>query len=191
MRKNLTNKAAALVLLAVFFSTLPVGAFGQHSEIDITGMDKSVDPGDDFFAYANGGWMRSTQIPADRTSFGAFDVIFDMVSKRTAGLITEAGKSTDPEAKMVGDYYAAYLNEDAIEKRGLEPIKAELAAIDAIKTNAQLSSTLGSQLRADVDPLNATNFYTDRLFGAFISAGFNNPTKNVPYLLQGGLGMPD
>jgi putative endopeptidase len=191
MRKHFKNKAAALVLLAVFFSTLPVGAFGQHSEIDITGMDKSVDPGDDFFAYANGGWMRSTQIPADRTSFGAFDVIFDMVSKRTAGLITEAGKSTDPEAKMVGDYYAAYLNEDAIEKRGLEPIKAELAAIDAIKTNAQLSSTLGSQLRADVDPLNATNFYTDRLFGAFISADFNNPTKNVPYLLQGGLGMPD
>src|SRR5690349_9637271 len=92
---------------------------------------------------------------------------------------------------MVGDYYAAYLDENAIEKRGLEPVKADLAAIDAIKTNAQLSSILGSQMRADVDPLNATNFYTDRLFGVFISADFNNPTKNVPYILQGGLGMPD
>ena len=92
---------------------------------------------------------------------------------------------------MVGDYYAAYLNEDAIEKRGLDPIKGELGEIGAIKDKTELSRVFGSQLRADVDPLNATNFYTDRLFGVFISADFNNPTKNVPYLLQGGLGLPD
>jgi putative endopeptidase len=186
MHKKYFEKLVAVVVLFAFWAS-PLSALG----IDLAGMDKSVEPGDDFFAYANGGWMKSTEIPADRTSFGAFDVIFDMVNKRTAGLITEAGKSKDAEAKMVGDYYTAFLDEAAIEKRGLEPVKKDLAAIDAIGNKTQLSTVLGSQLRADVDPLNATNFYTDRLFGVFISADFNDPKKNVPYLLQGGLGLPD
>jgi putative endopeptidase len=186
MRKILFDKLLVILVLFAFWAA-PTGALA----LDLAGMDKSIDPGDDFFGYANGGWMKSTEIPSDRTSFGAFDVIFDMVNKRTAELITDAGKSKDPEAKLVGDYYTAFLDEAAIEKRGLEPVKADLAAIDAIGNKQQLSSVLGSQLRADVDPLNATNFYTDRLFGVFISADFNNPKKNVPYLLQGGLGLPD
>lgn len=179
------------MLAASVFWTVPAGAFNAAGSIDVAGMDRSVDPGDDFFAYTNGGWMKSTEIPPDRSSFGNFDVVFDVVNKRTAEIITAAAKSSDPEAKMVGDYYASYLDEAAIESRGIEPIKADLAQISGIKTKAQLSQILGSQLRADVDPLNATNYYTDRLFGVFISADFNNPTENVPYLLQGGLGMPD
>ena len=192
MQSTRFNFLAALLVLASFvFSSVPVGAQARTAGIDIAGMDKSVSPGDDFFAYANGGWAKATEIPADRTAFGAFDVIFDEVSKRTADLIKAAARSSNAEEKMVGDYYAAYLNEDAIEKRGLDPIRADLAGVAAIKNTAELSRLLGSQLRADVDPLNATNFYTDRLFGVFISADFNDPTKNVPYLLQGGLGMPD
>ena len=182
---------AFFVLFCLVSWTIPVGARNLTPGIDVAGMDKSVNPGDDFFAYANGGWLKATEIPPDRTSFGAFDVIFDEVSKRTAELIKSAAASTNPEQKMVGDYYTAYLNEDAIEKRGLEPVKADLAEVAAIKTKIELSRVLGSQMRADVDPLNATNFYTDRLFGVFISADFNNPTRNVPYLLQGGLGLPD
>lgn len=170
---------------------VPMGTFGTPAGIDIAGMDQSVNPGDDFFGFTNGGWMKSTEIPGDRTSFGAFDVIFDEVNKRTADLINAAATSKSPEAKMVADYYSTYLDDQAIEKRGLEPVKAELAEINSIKTNAQLSRVLGSQLRDDVDPLNNTNFQTDRLFGVFISADFNNPKKNVPYLLQGGLGLPD
>ncbi|HMJ07698.1 MAG TPA: M13 family metallopeptidase N-terminal domain-containing protein, partial [Pyrinomonadaceae bacterium] len=189
MRKNYFERVVVLlVLVGLTFSTVPAAAFRS---IDAAGMDRTIDPGDDFFSYANGGWMRSAEIPADRSSFGTFDVVFDVVNKRTAELITAAGKSSTPDAKMVGDYYAAFLDEKAIEARGLEPLKAELAAINTISSKVQLSSTLGSQLRADVDPLNATNFYTDRLFGVWISADFNNPKRNVPYLLQGGLGLPD
>jgi len=192
MKNNRTNTFAVFVVLISLVSwSIPAAAQKESAGIDVAGMDKSIDPGDDFFGYANGGWMKTAEIPSDRTSFGAFDVIFDQVSKRTADLIKSAAASTNPEQKMVGDYYTAYLNEDAIEKRGLEPIKADLAEVNAIKTRAELSRVLGSQLRADVDPLNATNFYTDRLFGVFISADFNNPKRNVPYLLQGGLGLPD
>lgn len=92
---------------------------------------------------------------------------------------------------MVADYYAAFMDERGIEARGMASISSDLKAIDSIKDKGQLSSMLGSQLRADVDPLNATNYYTDRIFGLFVSADFNDPKMNVPYLLQGGLGLPD
>jgi len=188
-RIRFTKIFTLILLISVVYWGLPVAA--RDPGIDIGGMDKSVDPGDDFFGYTNGNWAKATTIPADRTSFGAFDVIFDEVSKRTNDLITAAATSKDPEIRKVGDYYKAYLDEASIEKRGLDPIKDELAEINAIDDKAALSRVLGTELRADVDPLNATNFYTNRLFGLFISSDFNNPKKNVPYLLQGGLGMPD
>jgi len=188
-RTRFTKIFTLILLISVVYWGLPVAA--RDPGIDIGGMDKSVDPGDDFFGYTNGNWAKATTIPADRTSFGAFDVIFDEVSKRTNDLITAAASSNDPEIRKVGDYYKAYLDEASIEKRGLDPIKDELAEINAIDDKAALSRVLGTELRADVDPLNATNFYTNRLFGLFVSSDFNNPKKNVPYLLQGGLGMPD
>lgn len=191
MHKIYMKRIVVLVLLLNLVSWTTSAAFAQTAGIDIAGMDKSVDPGDDFFAYSNGGWFKSAEIPADRSSLGIFQNIANEVAKRNAALITEAGKSGTPDGKMVGDYYASFMNEQAIESRGLEPVKAELAEIAAISNTAQLSKLLGSQLRSDVDPLNATNFYTDRLFGVWISADFNDPKKNVPYLLQGGIGLPD
>ena len=160
--------------------------------LDLAGMDKSVDPGDDFFGYANGGWLKVTEIPADRPSYGVFDAIAEKVNERTADLIKGAGKSAnDPEARKIGDYYDAFMDENAIESKGLAPLKPELEEINRIADKSELARVLGSQLRADVDPLNSTNFYTDRLFGIWVSPDFNNPTHNVPYLLQGGLGLPD
>ena len=159
--------------------------------VDLAGMDKSIDPGDDFFAYANGGWSRAVQIPGDRPSYGAFDAIAEKVNGRTADLIKGAGKSSDPETRKIGDYYEAFMNEAAIEKKGLSPIKAELDEINGIADKTTLARVLGSQLRADVDPLNSTNFYTDRLFGIWVSPDFNKPTHNIAYMLQGGLGLPD
>jgi putative endopeptidase len=159
--------------------------------LDLAGMDKSVDPGDDFFRYANGSWFKAAQIPADRPSYGAFDFIAEKVNARTADLIKAADKSSDPEVRKIGDYYDAFMDENAIEKKGLDPIKPVLEEINRISDKTALARVLGSQMRADVDPLNSTNFYTDRLFGIWVSPDFNDPTHNVPYLLQGGLGLPD
>jgi len=190
MKRIYSKRFVALVLLASLFTwAIPVNA--QTAGVDVAGMDRSVDPGDDFFAYTNGGWYKSTEIPPDRSSLGIFQGIAAEVSKRNAALITEAGKSNTPEGKMVGDYHAAFMDEATIESRGLEPIKPDLTAISGLSDKTQLSGLLGTQLRADVDPLNATNFYTDRLFGLWVSADFNNPKMNVPYILQGGLGLPD
>ncbi|HYX28270.1 MAG TPA: M13 family metallopeptidase, partial [Pyrinomonadaceae bacterium] len=149
------------------------------------------DPGDDFFSYANGTWFRAAQIPADRSSYGAFDAVAEKVNQRTADIIKEADKSNDAETRKIGDYYDAFMDENAIESKGLNPIKSELDEIGSIADKTALAKVLGSQMRADVDPLNNTNFYTDRLFGIWVSPDFNNPTHNIAYLLQGGLGLPD
>jgi putative endopeptidase len=157
-------------------------------------MDATVQPGDDFYRYANGGWLRETEIPADRSTYGVFTILEEEVNKRTVALIQEAGKSTaaaSSEADLVGAYYVAYMDEKTIEDKGLSPLRAELDEIDAIADRTALARVLGGELRADVDALNNTNFHTDRLFGLWVSPDFANPERNAPYLLQGGLGMPD
>ncbi len=183
-------------LLASLISLAPLGAATAPTPqpgLDLEGMDRSVAPGDDFFDYGNGGWFRRTEIPADRAAWGSFAVLAEEGNRRTAELIREAGGSPTmgPEARRVGDYFAAYMDEAGIEAKGLEPLRPELAAIAAIGDRSALASYLGGLLRADVDPLNATDFYTDRLFGLWVSPDLDAPERNIAYLLQGGLGMPD
>jgi putative endopeptidase len=196
MRATYLKKIATLALVFLLSgSALPavsLWSVDQTHGLDLAGIDKSVDPGDDFFGYTNGEWMKTTPIPNDRSSYGVFDMVAEEANRRTADLIKEAGKSAkDAEARMVGDYYDAYMNEKAIEDKGLTPLQGELQQINAVSNKQALAQVLGSELRADVDPLNATNFYTDRLFGLWVSLDFNKPDRNVPYMLQGGLGLPD
>lgn len=175
-------------------NTASTPAAGQRAAgIDVAGMDTSVRPGDDFFAYANGAWSRDTEIPADRSSTGTFLEVYEKAEQRTADLIRDAGESNpaaDSNARKVADYYAAFMDEDAIERAGLAPLEPALAAIDAIASPADLARVLGSRLRADVDPINNTNFRTDHLFGLFVAQGLEDPSRNIAYLLQGGLAMP-
>src|SRR5690242_4902254 len=104
MRKTyLKQFAAAILLIGTAFYTVPAAALIPNYNIDPKGMDRSVDPGDDFFGYTNGTWMKTTEIPPDRSAFGNFDVVFAEVNKRTAELIKDAAKSSDPESKMVAD----------------------------------------------------------------------------------------
>jgi len=153
----------------------------------------AVLPGDDFFAYTNGDWLAKTEIPADRGSWSAMGALAEETNTRIAKMIEELGaaKSTAGEARKVADYYAAYMDEAAIEKRGLAPIKPMLAEIAAIKDKAALVRALGASVRADVDPLNSTDFFTENLFGVWVAQGLSDSARNMPYLLQGGLGMPD
>ena len=175
------------------YVALTQGSSGHRAHgLDFAGMDKSVNPADDFFDYCNGEWLKKTAIPNDRSSYGTFDILAEQANKQTSDLIMEASKSPrGSEASKVGDFYDAFMDEKAIEAKGLSPLKVELDEINAIGDKKALARVFGSELRADVDPLNNTNFYTDRLFGLWVSPDFDNPTKNVPYMLQGGLGLPD
>jgi putative endopeptidase len=152
--------------------------------VDVAGMDRAVQPGDDFYKFANGGWMKVTEIPPDLAAYGAFTIIDEDVNGRLRDLVAGAGGS-------VQAFYEAYMDEDAIENRGLAPVQPELDAIAKISDRASLSRFLGSQLRADVDALNSTRFHTDRLFGLWAAPAFAHPDHYVAYFFQGGLGMPD
>ena len=164
------------------------------SGIDLAGIDKAVQPGDDFDEYANGAWKKATEIPADRASLSTGFYVFEKAEKRLSDLIQgldKANPAAGTDERKIADYYAAFMDEAGIEARGLAPLQPELAKVDAISDVATLSHYLGADMRADTDPLNATNFYTENLFGLFVAQGLEDPSKNVGYLMQGGLGMPD
>jgi putative endopeptidase len=169
-------------------------AGSNPSGVDLAGIDHSVKPGDDFDGYANGTWRKTAVIPADRASTGIFLQVFEKAEQRNAELIKAAAASKAPAGsneRKIADYYAAYMDQASIDAHGLRPLRPQLHRIDAIKTRTDLASVLGSQLRADVDPINATNFSTEHLFGLFVTQGLEDPSHNVAYLLQGGLGMPN
>jgi putative endopeptidase len=167
-----------------------VGTFG----FDVAGMDTSAAAGDDFFRYAVGKWVDRTEIPADRSSLTSFAIISETAATRTRAIIEEAARANAPagsDARKIGDYFASFMDEARIEALGAAPLKPELDAIAAIRSRTDLSRALGASVRADTDALNATNFYTERPFGVWIAEDLDDTSIYRPYLMQGGLGMPD
>ena len=171
-----------------------VPAAGSSVGIVAASMDKAVAPGDDFFAYANGNWVRSTPIPEDRSSVGGFYIADQQRERQTRELLDGILGSTPadgtPEA-LIANYYSAFLDTAAIDRAGMAPAKADLDSIARIADKRQLSAAIGGSLRADTDPLNATDFATENLFGIFVTQGLATPGETLPYLMQGGIGLPE
>ena len=160
--------------------------------IDLGAMDRSVRPGTDFFLFANGTWYKNVEIPADRGATGLFLRLGETVEAQTKVLLDEAEKAPEgSDLRKIGDYYASYLDEATIEKRGIKPIRPLLDRIGKISDRRELAQFFGSELRADVDALNSTDLHTGHLFGLWAEQDLNDPSRNTAYLLQGGLGMPD
>lgn len=163
--------------------------------IDFAGMDRSVAPGDDFFRFANGAWLRATEIPADRSNWGIGAMVSERTLARTqeilAAIAQDPAKAATDDARKVGDYYASFLDQGSIDARGLAPMKPALAALEAIGDKKALARALGATLRADVDVLNATHLDTDNVLGVWVAQDLDAPARYSVFLLQGGLGMPD
>ena len=175
--------------------TMPAGAadFALPKQYEVSGMKLSVKPGDDFNAYVNGGWMDATEIPADKGAWGIGHEVAEATDKRVVQLIEDTAKSAaaSDEARRVGAFYTAYMDEVGIEAKGLAPLKPVLDKIAAVKDKKELAHLLGTTIRADVDPVNSTNFFTENVFGLWVSQGLHDPEHYQAYLLQGGLGLPD
>ena len=179
--------AALLAATAANAQTMPAG-------IDRTSIDAKVKPGDDFEAYANGNWRAQAVIPPDRASIGAFLTTALLSEQRNATIIADAraaNAALGTETRKIADYYTAYMDIAGIEARGLAPLRADFAAIAALKDKRDLSRMLGANVRVDVDPLNATNFHTSNIVGLYVTQGLDAPTATVPYVLQGGLRLGD
>jgi predicted metalloendopeptidase len=162
--------------------------------IEVAGMDRSVSPGANFFAYANGTWLRTNEIPSDLSTYGSWDILKELGERRVANLIQQQSEGTataGSEAQKISDYFASFLQEDRIEDLGIQPLQPILRAIGEISNRHALANFLGGTLRADVDVLNYGHVYTDNLFGLWVAQDLDRPDRYVPFLLQGGLGMPD
>ena len=181
-------KTVCLAFAAALLTAAGVAAAG-----DLPAVDTTVRPGDAFFQYVNGAWLKSTEIPADRSSVSDSTVLAELADQRTRDIIQETARnaSATAEAKKIADYYNAFMDDATIEKLGLKPLEPELREIAAIGDRKALARMLGSQLRADVDVLNNTHFDTDKLLGLWVAQDMDDPARYTAFLLQGGLGMPD
>ena len=160
----------------------------QAPGIDTSFIDKAVLPGNDFFHFADGAWVARTDIPADRSGLSVFATLSDRSSKNVASIIEGAARAhpaPNTDQRRVADLYAAYMDQGAIDARGIAPLKPMLAAVGSIHNAQDLAHALGETLRADVDALNHTNFHTANLFGLWVAPGFNDPDHYAPYLLSG------
>ncbi len=200
MRFSLKLPRPAFIAAFALFALSPLAMNSQDAAktethgIAIDNMDPSVRPGDDFYDYANGNWIKRTEIPPDRSRIGVFTALDDLSNKRTVGLIEETVKANAPagsNARKIADLYTSFMDEVRIEAKGLAPLRPHLDAIAAIRDKRELSRALGESLRSDVDALNNTNFHTANLFGLWVAPGFNDSDHYAPYLMQGGLQMPD
>lgn len=171
-----TNKADAVAEAAV--QSAQLGTFG----VSLDNMDATVAPGDNFFEYVNGTWLKNTEIPADRSRFGAFNVLSDRAEERVRSIIDAAASSETPSAdeKRIADFYNAYLDVDGIEAAGLGPVQADLALIRAATTRDDIADLMSDPALGLDSPL---NLYV------YIDAKQND--EHRIYMSQSGLGLPN
>jgi putative endopeptidase len=150
------------------------GAFG----FDTAGMDRSVAPGDNFYLFANGTWAKNTPIPPDKSNYGMFTVLDDLSRERTRGLIEEQSK--DPNSR-IGAAYASFMDEGAIEAKGLAPFEPWLGEVRGLEARSGLAD-----LYAKADRLSI-----DGPFGMFVGQDDKAPEQYALNVFQSGLGMPD
>ncbi|HWT52687.1 MAG TPA: M13 family metallopeptidase N-terminal domain-containing protein, partial [Caulobacter sp.] len=151
-----------------------IGTFG----FDVAGMDQSVAPGADFYAYANGGWALATPIPPDKSNLGMFTRLDDLNRQRVKAILDEARH--DP-ASRAGAAYAAFLDRATVEARGLAPVRPWLSRIDALTSRADYARLVAEALREGVQGP----------FEVAVAQDDHDPDAYVLKIAQAGLGLPD
>ena len=156
----------------------------QRSGIDLTHLDPDVRPQDDLFGHLNGRWLAGYAMPADRATDGAFRALYDQAEEHVRDIITEAAAATaevGTDEQRVGHLYASFLDEQALEARGLKPLREELATIDAAQGPDALAGVIGRLQRTGVGgPV-----------GLYIDTDSKNSSRYLVHLYQSGLGLPD
>ena len=149
-----------------------IGAFG----FDLAGMDRSVDPGDNFYRFANGEWERVTEIPADRSNYGMFTLLDDLSKQRSRAILEEAA----PDSR-IGAFYASFMDEAAVNAAGLAPIRPLIEEIEGIGSREAWATELGQLFRQGITGP----------FGGYVATDDRIPTEMIMRLTQSGLGLPD
>jgi predicted metalloendopeptidase len=172
---------AVMMLLTFLFAC----SKSPESGIDTSGFDKSVRAQDDFYQYVNGTWLEKTEIPADKSNYGAFTALHDKAQLDLRQIIEEAALSSDKKAgsdeQKVGDFYLSYMDSVSVEQRGIEPLTAEIEQINSLKSRDELPG-----LFAHYKKLNIQIPFT-----FWINQDLKQSDRYIGYINQSGLGLPD
>ena len=147
-------------------------------------LDDGIKPGDDFFAYVNGKWIAENEIPADRSRYGAFDILRDKSDEDVKAIIEEASATENEEGsdqQRVGDLYLSFQDFETRNARGVSPLEPYLSQIDGLTSKDEVFAFFGVAARLG---FNAP-------VGLFAYADAKNPGINTMYLGQGGIGLPE
>jgi putative endopeptidase len=183
--KSVVLAAASAAVLAfaansAFAAAPQYGAWG----FDVAGMDRAVQPGDDFFRYANGQYQDRLVIPADKSSYSLRAAAAEQTEAHVHDLLEEAARAKGPAAgdlAKVGAFYAAFMDEGRVEQLGATPLKASLDEVRAASTRQAIARLMGASNRS----------FSGSLFGMGVQSDLKDPTHYAVYLGQGGLGLPD
>jgi len=178
---------AFVVLLALpaISQTSSEATLPYSPSLDVTSMDKTIDPCTDFYAYSCGGWQKKNPIPADQTSWGVYAKLYQDNLQFLRGILEEAAAAKTPRNKVtqeIGDFYGACMDEAAVNRRGVGALQLQLDLIAAMKSTK------------DIAPLTAhvtLPFGQTLLFGAGSAQDPDNSEQVIADLDQGGLGLPD
>ncbi|MBN3033313.1 MAG: M13 family metallopeptidase [Candidatus Saganbacteria bacterium] len=188
---NSWRTAVALLFLMIAAAGCQLNMRKAQPALDLKNLDQSVRPGDDFFRYAAGSWLKKNPVPAEYSSWGSFTVLAEENLRRLRGIMEKAEKeSRQPKAdsrkqdhinQLVGDYYATGMDEKKIEADGIKPLQPEFDRINAIKDKAGLVKMIARLHRGAAGAL----------FGFGVGADAADSGRNIAQLSQGGLGLPD
>jgi putative endopeptidase len=154
-----------------------------RSGVDVASHDATVRAQDDFFRYSLGKWLTDVEIPADRSSWGAFNIAQDNVEKQIKVIVEQAGqdRKASPERRKIGDFYASYIDEQRRNALGLTPLKAEIGRIAALRDKRQLAGLIAHFSRIGVGaPIDMSVHQDNR-----------DSTRYIADIAQSGLGMPN
>lgn len=152
--------------------------------LDPASMDSSVKPGDNFYLYVNGGWLKKTEIPATESSLGSFLNLYNSTKEKLHGIVEDLSKSNQAAGSIeqkVGDFYASGMDSATINKRGYDPVKPYLQKIDAIKNAKDIMQYVASIQTGN----NAI------LFIQVVGPDDKNSLSNIAAYIQGGIGLPE
>ena len=156
-----------------------IGAWG----VDLTARDLNVKAGDDFFRHANGTWLANTQIPADRTRWGTFDMLREKSDNDQRVIIEEvalAGGAAGSNQQKIADFYNSFLNQEAIDAADLAPVQAELARVNALRTHEETVRLIGDPAISVTSPI-----------AMYVGLDDRNPNRYITNMSHAGLGLPE
>ena len=184
MKKLILGALAALAVTACADVAPVAKGQGRASGIDSANFGKGIRPQDDLYLAVNGAWLERTEIPADKSNYGAFTQLDDQANNEIKAIVEETAtheQKPGTDAQKIADLYKSFMDEAALEKLGTNPLDAEFAQIDALKSKKEIPALMGRLVRDGVNvPL-----------VPFVHQDNKDSTHYIGDFYQSGIGLPD